>query len=120
MTTWHIYMSIAAAERMSDYQLEDAFSGTAAEIRTSLAIMKANGMEVIPSKGCDNRDSTGRCLGHETMTYQAYADHHITERAEPPKDECQTMRKPQTVCGCPNCCKSRYPADLVESDGGEA
>lgn len=54
------------------------------------------------------------------MTYRTYADHHITERNEPPKDECQTMRLPKSLCGCPDCCESRYPADLVESDGGEA
>lgn len=52
-------------------------------------------------------------------TYMGYADHHMTPRTAPPSDECQTLRLPKTVCGCPDCCKSRYPDDLVESDGGE-
>lgn len=51
--------------------------------------------------------------------YMGYADHHITPRTAPPSDECQTLRLPKMVCGCPDCCKSRYPDDLVESDGGE-
>lgn len=64
MTTWHIYMPIDSAERMSDKELEDMFQGTASETRTQLAIMKAKGMEVVPSAGCDKQDSTGRCMGH--------------------------------------------------------
>ncbi|NHR08382.1 hypothetical protein HA052_24630 [Chromobacterium haemolyticum] len=51
--------------------------------------------------------------------YQAYTCHHITPRSALPADECETMRLPRAECGCPSCCESRYPADLVESDGGE-
>lgn len=53
------------------------------------------------------------------ILYQTYADHHITPRSAPPADECETMPLPRAECGCPGCCESRYPADLVESDGGE-
>jgi len=65
MATYHIYMSIRAAEQQTDKQLEGLFSGKAHEIRASLAAMKARGMEVIPSAGCDNQDAKGYCLGHE-------------------------------------------------------
>ncbi len=64
MTTWHVYMPIDAAERMPDSELESMFQGDAISTRANLVIMKAQGMEVIPSEGCDKRDSTGRCLGH--------------------------------------------------------
>jgi hypothetical protein len=64
MTTWHVYMTIDSAERMADDELESMFQGAASATRTNLAIMKAQGMEVIPSAGCDKRDSTGHCLGH--------------------------------------------------------
>lgn len=67
----------------------------------------------------NHSDNTNK-EGEAGMTYHNYADHHITERAEPPKNECQTLRLPKSLCGCPDCCESRYPADLVESDGGEA
>jgi hypothetical protein len=53
------------------------------------------------------------------MTYQTYTDHHIKPRTTAPADECETMRLPRADCGCPECCASRYPADDVESDGGE-
>ena len=53
------------------------------------------------------------------MTYQTYADHHLVPRTTPPAGECETMRQPKDTCGCPDCCDSRYPAELVESDGGE-
>jgi hypothetical protein len=53
------------------------------------------------------------------MTYQTYADHHLVPRIAPPTDECETMRQPKETCCCPDCCDSRYPAELVESDGGE-
>lgn len=66
MTTWHVHMPIAAAEKMSDANLEDTFEGKAHEIRAELIIMKAQGMEVIPSAGCDKRDRSGRCMGHPT------------------------------------------------------
>jgi len=58
-------MAIATAEQQTDTQLESLFSGKAHEIRASLAEMKARGMEVIPSAGCDNQDAKGYCLGHE-------------------------------------------------------
>lgn len=64
MTTWHVHMPIAAAERSTDSELETLFQGSASSIRAELAIMKAQGREVIPSEGCDNQDKTGRCLGH--------------------------------------------------------
>lgn len=72
MTTWHVYMEIAAAERSSDHELESMFQGSAHQIRASLAIMKAQGMEVIPCEGCDNRDKTGRCQGHDADTTAAH------------------------------------------------
>lgn len=65
MTIWHIHMTIAAAEQQADRKLESLFSGEAHEIRASLAVMKAKGMEVIPSAGCDNQDAKGYCLGHQ-------------------------------------------------------
>ena len=71
MATYHIYMSIRAAEQQTDKQLESLFSGEAHEIRASLAAMKARGMEVIPSAGCDNQDAKGYCLGHEENAPQA-------------------------------------------------
>lgn len=46
-------------------------NGEAHEIRASLAVMKARGMEVIPSAGCDNQDAKGYCLGHEENDPQA-------------------------------------------------
>lgn len=64
MTTYHIYMPIDSAERMNDRELESMFNGNAASIRAELTNMKARGMNVIPSEGCDNQDVTGRCLGH--------------------------------------------------------
>lgn len=70
MTTWHICMTIAAAERKTDKKLESLFVGKAHEIRASLAVMKAKGMEVIPSAGCDNQDAKGYCLGHEGPTHE--------------------------------------------------
>ncbi|MFK7088651.1 hypothetical protein AAFM71_07520 [Chromobacterium violaceum] len=55
-----------------------------------------------------------------TIFYQTYgADHHITPRAEPPADECETMRLPAALCGCPACCEARRDPDGVESAGGE-
>lgn len=65
MTTRHVYMTIAAAEQQTDKQLESLFSGKAHKIRASLAEMKARGMVVIPSAGCDNQDAKGYCLGHD-------------------------------------------------------
>jgi len=53
------------------------------------------------------------------MTYQTYADHHITPRDELPDDWCPTTCRPKHHCNCRECCVSRYPADGVESDGGE-
>ena len=41
------------------------------------------------------------------MSYQTYADHHITPRTTPPADECQIMRQPAALCGCPVCCAAR-------------
>ena len=64
MTTWHVYIPIESAERMADAELESMFQGQASATRMNLAIMKAQGMEVIPSAGCDKQDGTGRCLGH--------------------------------------------------------
>jgi hypothetical protein len=64
MTTWHVYMSIESAERMSDEELESMFQGRSSAIRTNLTLMKAQGLEVIPSAGCDKKDATGYCLGH--------------------------------------------------------
>lgn len=68
MTTWHVYMPIESAEKSTDDQLESMFIGTAQAIRENLANMKAHGMEVIPAQGCDHRDTTGRCLGHEAVS----------------------------------------------------
>lgn len=65
---FHVYMPISAAEKSTDKELEAMFKGLAYEIRASLALMKAKGMEVIPSKGCNNRDEKGYCLGHEEKT----------------------------------------------------
>lgn len=53
------------------------------------------------------------------MTYHTYGECHELMTRTPPADECQTMRLPRAECGCPECCASRYPADGVESDGGE-
>jgi len=64
MTTYHIFMSIKSAESMADGALQDMFNLPAAEVRESLARMKASGMEVIPSARCDNRDAGGYCQGH--------------------------------------------------------
>ncbi|NDI85099.1 hypothetical protein [Undibacterium crateris] len=64
MRTFHIYMPISAAEQSTDAELESMFPGDAKEIRGQLDSMKKQGMEVIPSEGCDNQDATGRCLGH--------------------------------------------------------
>lgn len=62
------------------------------------------------------------------MTCQAYADHHITPRTEP---ACGMCNGHGMIGGLlPNgggyeseprskCVASRYPADGVESDGGE-
>lgn len=66
----HIHMTIAAAEQQTDKKLESLFSGEAHEIRASLAVMKARGMEVIPSAGCDNQDAKGYCLGHKEPTHE--------------------------------------------------
>jgi len=71
MTIHHVYMPIDAAEKSTDSQLEDMFSGSATNIRTHLAIMKARGMEVIPSAGCNNQDAKGYCLGHESESEES-------------------------------------------------
>lgn len=66
-----------------------------------------------------------------STTYQDYADHHITPRKQP---LCEACNSHGLVGGllpgdggydgetCDECggTGSRYPADLVESDGGEA
>lgn len=61
------------------------------------------------------------------MSYQTYADHHITPRIEP---VCGMCNDHGMIGGllpngggydsepCPECEASRYPADAVESDGG--
>lgn len=64
MTTWHVYMPIDSAEQMNDRELESMFNGSAASTRATLVEMRARGMKVIPSEGCDKRDVTGHCLGH--------------------------------------------------------
>lgn len=71
MTIRHVYMPIDAAEKSTDSQLEGMFSGAAAKIRAHLVIMKAKGMEVIPSAGCTNQDAKGYCLGHESESEES-------------------------------------------------
>ncbi len=82
MATYHIYMSIRAAEQQTDKQLESLFSGEAHEIRDSLAEMKARGMEVIPSAGCDNQDAKGYCLGHEESEPQGQPSAGLSHGAD--------------------------------------
>lgn len=82
MTTRHIHMTIAAAEQQTDKQLEGLFSGKAHEIRASLAKMKAKGMEVIPSAGCDNQDAKGYCLGHEESKPQGQPSAGLSHGAD--------------------------------------
>ena len=82
MTIWHIYMTIADAEQQTDKQLEGLFSGEAREIRSSLAAMKARGMEVIPSAGCDNQDAKGYCLGHEESKPQGQPSAGLSHGAD--------------------------------------
>lgn len=66
--SFHVYMPISEAERQTDQQLERMFKGSAIDTRTNLAIMKAQGMEVIPAAGCNNQDAKGYCLGHDVET----------------------------------------------------
>ena len=63
-TTWHIHILILSAEASTDSDLENMFEGRAAKIRADLKSMKAAGLEVISSAGCDNRDAKGYCQGH--------------------------------------------------------
>lgn len=74
--------AIAAAEQQTDKQLERLFSGKAHEIRASLAVMKARGMEVIPSAGCDHKDAKGYCLGHEENKHQGQPRAGLTHGAD--------------------------------------
>ena len=68
MTIFHIFMSIESAESLNDSEIESLFGNNALHIRAALQGMKARGMEVIPSETCTNFDSTGRCLGHESLS----------------------------------------------------
>jgi hypothetical protein len=53
------------------------------------------------------------------VSYQEYADHHVTARTEPLPDWCHNMLRPKAECSCQQCRDSNYPDDGVESDGGE-
>ena len=69
---FHCHMSIASAERNTDSQLEGMFQGKAHETRASLAILKAQGREVITlAAECDNQDAKGYCLGHEGSGHES-------------------------------------------------
>lgn len=78
-TTRHVYIPIASAEAKSDDELTEMFGGSAESIRNILSAMKARGMEVVPSVGCDNQDAKGYCLGHPA-------------KPEPPKVETEKPR----------------------------
>lgn len=70
---WHICENIKGLLSLSDYRLKKMAPyfevdgvplRTAAQVRRELKKMQAEGMECVPSVGCDNYDSKGRCLGH--------------------------------------------------------
>lgn len=73
MKTMHISLSVRGALAQSDKDLR-SFVGnltidgrparTVQEVRIILADALAEGMEYIPSDGCDNFDPKKGCLGH--------------------------------------------------------
>lgn len=65
MTTYHIYMLLDTLLAMSDAELGETLTGgTPQEMRANLQEMKQQGKTALSAGGCDNQDSTGRCLGH--------------------------------------------------------
>lgn len=72
-TRFHMCENIKGLMSLSDYRLKKMACcfevdgvplRTAAQVRRELRKMQAEGMECVPSVGCDNYDSKGRCLGH--------------------------------------------------------
>lgn len=70
----HIGTSIEGLLNLTDYRLKKMapyieIDGkplrTAGQVKKMLMEARAQGMEVIPAKGCDNYDERGVCKGHE-------------------------------------------------------
>ena len=74
--TFHVSTSVRGLAAMSDHQLDEMAPNiivdgqrlrTAAQVRSLLDEVLAEGFEYIPSEGCDNYDSRGLCQGHKRI-----------------------------------------------------
>lgn len=66
LRTFHVHWDIDALQRMGDSELMQACTGeSAAAVRTSLALMKAQGKTAVVVGKCDSVGRDGRCLGHK-------------------------------------------------------